>query len=231
MRALINRYIAENKYTSIKWEVLRDLYENFVDGAFTNKKEAQAKKDAVDWEAWIYYPGLAPVWQNFTTSEITEAKDLAIGYINGNGSTSPSKASDFKSFNSNLKVIFMQTLTLRMKDMNLAIIQLIDKDLDVSHTTDPEVKNAWFPLGIRLGYDLAKTQAAAFVSEQGRQKYINPEYQALLDTKQRDLAIQWLDKNKDFYHPSVTFQLERMIYPSSHGQGSKNADRMRKVRK
>jgi leukotriene-A4 hydrolase len=43
MRALINRYIAENKYTSIKWEVLRDLYDNFVDGAFTNKKEAQAK--------------------------------------------------------------------------------------------------------------------------------------------------------------------------------------------
>ena len=110
MRALINRYIADNKYTSIKWEVLRDLYENFVDGAFTNKKEAQAKKDAVDWEAWIYYPGLSPVWQNFTTTEITEAKNLAISYINGNGSTSPSKASDFKSFNSNLKVIFMQTL-------------------------------------------------------------------------------------------------------------------------
>jgi hypothetical protein len=62
MRALINRYITENAYTSIKWDVLRDLYENFVDGAFTTKKEAQAKKDAVDWEAWIYNPGLSPVW-------------------------------------------------------------------------------------------------------------------------------------------------------------------------
>lgn len=107
MRALINRYIADNKYTSIKWQVLRDLYENFVDGAFTTKKERQAKKDAVDWEAWIYYPGLSPVWQNFTTTEITEAKNLAMGYINGNGSTSPANFTDFTSFNSNLKVIFM----------------------------------------------------------------------------------------------------------------------------
>jgi len=145
MRALINRYIAENKYTSIKWEVLRDLYENFVDGAFTNKKEAQAKKAAVDWEAWIYYPGLAPVWQNFTTSEITEAKNLAIGYINGNGSASPAGASDFKSFNSNLKVIFMQTLTLRMKEMNLAIIEKIDADLDVSHTNGSRSQKRMVP--------------------------------------------------------------------------------------
>lgn len=98
--------------------------------------------------------------------------------------------------------------------MNLEIIKKIDADLNVSYTEDPEVKNAWFPLGIRLGYDLCKTQAATFVSVQGRQKYINPEYQALLDTNQRDLAIQWLDKNKALYHPSVTFQLERMIYPS-----------------
>jgi len=52
--------------------------------------------------------------------------------------------------------------------MNLEIIKRIDADLDVSHTEDPEVKNAWFPLGIRLGYDLALTQAALFVSIQGR---------------------------------------------------------------
>ena len=52
--------------------------------------------------------------------------------------------------------------------MNLEIIKKIDADLNVSYTEDPEVKNAWFPLGIRLGYDLCKTQAATFVSEQGR---------------------------------------------------------------
>ena len=55
-----------------------------------------------------------------------------------------------------------------MKEMNLEIIKKIDADLNVSQTEDPEVKNAWFPLGIRLGYDLAKTHAATFVSEQGR---------------------------------------------------------------
>lgn len=55
-----------------------------------------------------------------------------------------------------------------MKEMNLEIIKKIDADLKVSETDDPEVKNAWFPLGIRLGYDLAVSQAAIFVSVQGR---------------------------------------------------------------
>ena len=58
----------------------------------------------------------------------------------------------------------MQRLSLQKEKANLAIIKKIDLDLNVSYTEDPEVKNVWFPLGIRVGYDLAKTQAEHFVS-------------------------------------------------------------------
>jgi leukotriene-A4 hydrolase len=38
--------------------------------------------------------------------------------------------------------------------MNLEIMGKIDADYNVSNTSDPEVKQRWFPLGIKLGYNI-----------------------------------------------------------------------------
>jgi hypothetical protein len=39
------------------------------------------------------------------------------------------------------------------------------------------------------------------VSYQGRLKYLQPVYQALVQTGRRDLAYQWFILNQNFYHP------------------------------
>jgi len=36
--------------------------------------------------------------------------------------------------------------------MTYAIMTKIDADLNITNTTDPEVKQRWFPLAISLGY-------------------------------------------------------------------------------
>ena len=88
-----------------------------------------------------------------------------------------------------------------MSDVTIKILEKIDADLDITATKDPEVKNVWFPLGIRLNYTAVISPAHTFISSMGRLKYLQPEYQALLDTKQTALAISWYEENKDFYHP------------------------------
>ena len=37
----------------------------------------------------------------------------------------------------------------------------------------------------------------------GRAKYLMPQYQALQDSGQHDLACEWNTKNIDFYHPAA----------------------------
>lgn len=50
-----------------------------------------------------------------------------------------------------------------------------------------------------------------FVSEQGRLKYIIPVYQALLDQGQRNIAINWYEKNLKFYHPIASNKIKSML--------------------
>jgi len=42
-------------------------------------------KMSIDWEAWVYGPGLAPVQMSFTTPKLVEAQQMAASYIAGAG--------------------------------------------------------------------------------------------------------------------------------------------------
>jgi leukotriene-A4 hydrolase len=72
--------------------------------------------------------------------------------------------------------------------MTIAIMQRIDADLNVTNDIDPEVKQRWLTLSIAMGYMPAFEQAHEFVSVQGRMKYINPIYQALIRNGYRSFA-------------------------------------------
>jgi len=90
-------------------------------------------------------------------------------------------------------------------------LALIDSDLNITAGPDPEVKQRWLPLGLKLKYDPSYDAAHTFVSVQGRTKYLSPMYQALMDSDQSDLADQWFEENKDFYHPLSISALEPIL--------------------
>ena len=45
----------------------------------------------------------------------------------------------------------------------------------------------------------------------GRSKYLTPVYSALQDSGQHDLAVQWNNENKDFYHPVAEASVMKII--------------------
>jgi len=85
--------------------------------------------------------------------------------------------------------------------MTLELMERIDKDLNITMDTNPEVKQRWYPLSIGLGYFVAFEPAHTFVSVQGRMKYLNPIYQALWDYGYQTTAYSWFLENENFYHP------------------------------
>ena len=98
-----------------------------------------------------------------------------------------------------------------MSDVTLDIMKQVDKDLDVTNTLDPECKNVWYPLGIKLGYAPITEAAHTFISSMGRMKYLMPIYQALLDSNQKDVAVKWFNENITFYHPYCVNKLKKML--------------------
>jgi len=60
-------------------------------------------------------------------------------------------------------------------------------------------------------YTAVLEPAHQFISSMGRMKYLTPNYQALLDSDQKPLAIQWYQENVNFYHPYAVLQLGKLL--------------------
>ena len=160
---------------------------------------------------WVKHPGLPPITLDFTTPALNQSSDLADEYIKLGGASSPDNYADYFDFYSRLRVVFLSRLDARISDVSLDIIKRVDGDYNVTNTEDPECRRVWVPFGIRKGYQPAMPVAKEVVSTVGRLKYLTPIYQALLDSNQRDLAVQWFEENIDFYHPIAVVTLKRLL--------------------
>ena len=76
----LRTYILQYSQQSITTIELRQTWEKFVHDSFSGAKINEVLA-AVDWEAWLYKPELAPVPLNFETTLSKEAVTLALEYI------------------------------------------------------------------------------------------------------------------------------------------------------
>ena len=206
-------YMKQHSLTSITTIQLRETWEFFVERMIPGLSGAQVNQilAAVDWQAWMYESTLAPEPLDFSTPESDQAAQLALDYIALNGTGSPANYSAYFSYYSNLKVVFHDTLATNIKDVNENILERIDADLNCTADIDPEVKQRWYPVGLTLNYTPVYEPAHTWISSMGRSKYLAPVYQALQDSGQHDLAVQWNDENKDFYHPVAESSVLKII--------------------
>ena len=118
-----------------------------------------------------------------------------------NGTARPLHFSEYFTYYSNLKVVFHDTLQSVYDQVNTAILERIDADLNCTNDIDPEVRQRWYPTGLGLDYAPVYEPAHDWISSMGRSKYLSPVYASLQDSNQHDLGVQWFCENKDFYHP------------------------------
>jgi len=171
MQKLLRSYILDHQQTSVTYDAFVEHFETFVEFNY-NASQAQSILSRMDWDAWVHSPGLPPVQLDFTTPKLIESSSLADEYIELGGASSPDNYTHFMDYYSNLKVVFIERLNTRIAEVDLAILERIDNDLNITHTIDPECKERWFPLGIRENYTAVFDPAHEFISGIGRLKYL-----------------------------------------------------------
>lgn len=205
-------YMQQHSLTSVTTLDFRYSWEYFVEREMDlSPEEINSLLGQIDFERWVNVPENAPVTPDFSTTESDESAALAQSYIDLGGDSSPANYADYLDWYSNLKVVFHTTLQANMDDVTEAILTKIDADLGCTDDVDPEVKQRWYATGILKGYDPVTEPAHTWVSSMGRSKYLNPIYQALEDSGQHDLGVQWFDENKDFYHPVAATTIEGIL--------------------
>lgn len=212
---MIQQYILKYSLKSVTWEDFQQSWTEYTSSKY-NATYAASIQGSVDWDKWVFQGGANPQGQDvmsFATAQGTEFENLADAYISLNGKSHPSNYADYLNVEDpQLKVIFLNRLTARINEISLAVIQLIDQDYKCTSDPNPEIGQRWLPLALAFKLPAAYDGAHTLVGIQGRMKYLNPIYQALVNTGRRDLAWEWLQEFQDFYHPIAYNKVYSIIF-------------------
>ncbi|GBL50970.1 leukotriene_A-4_hydrolase/aminopeptidase [Candidozyma auris] len=197
-------YFNKFKYSSL------DTYQ-FIDTLYDFFKDHKKQLDKIDWESWLYKPGMPPVKPEFDTTMVDQCYNLADKWVNavkkGEDLSSIFRPSDIEVFTANQSVVFLDTLASFNKLDNFQwkhhqdALHVIDQVYSAySNSSNAEVLFRWFVLQVggenRKFYD----RLGQWLGTVGRMKFVRPGYR-LLDTVDHELAVKYFHQFESGYHP------------------------------
>jgi len=190
----------------------------FLDTLFEFYHDKRDLLETVDWEKWLFTPGMPPL-QKFDTTLADNVYILAKKWV------SAAKAQmsyeqllkefqndDISKFNANQIVLFLETLTTGgntvtetssfkwsdYPDVARILLQIYKKGIMDSQNAEVVFKIYKFEVLAHLQEHYS--ELADWLGTVGRMKFVRPGYR-LLNQVHRDLALATFDRFKDTYHP------------------------------
>lgn len=202
----IKHYFNRYKYQSLdSYQFLDTLYEFYSD-----KTDLL---DSIDWNTWLYAPGLPPK-PKFNTKLVDECYTLADKWLNiietaPDKLTSEFKPSDIANFGANQNGVFLDKLVsyegqhgFSWKTENgkkaIELMSKIYKQYPESHNA--EVIFRWFRLLLSAQIKSSYQGLADWLGTVGRMKFVRPSY-TMLNNVDRPLALKTFKKYEMSYHP------------------------------
>ena len=161
-------WILENRFKS----VTTSDFQNFFRKTFGDEKF-----NSVDWDTWLYKPGYPPVdiLTILDTSMAVEARNLASLWIkvsNGEEET-PVDRKAFDNLSAEQKAYFLSQILEQMPSgLNTDVLAKMRELYQLQAVQNSEIRKAWLSLALASGDQSCFEQTVAFVSEQGRMKFV-----------------------------------------------------------
>ncbi|KAG7896710.1 hypothetical protein KL908_000112 [Ogataea polymorpha] len=202
----IKHYFEKFKYKSL------DTYQ-FLDALYEFYSDKKDLLDSIDWETWLYAPGLPPK-PSFDTTLADECFSLARRWIKVISNAPDSlesnfSPSDIENFTSNQNGVFLDKLVSYQnqdgfdwssKNGQKAIQIMKKKYTKYENSSNAEVVFRWFRLLLTAQIQSEYQKLADWLGTVGRMKFVRPGY-VLLNEADRELAIATFKKYEQSYHP------------------------------
>ena len=171
-------YFHKNERHSVTVEQFQDQFVRTLYDSMEHDK-AQEIFDQIDWDTWLYTPGLPPVVDDFETEIYDNATALADYYID-NGSGPSWKGIYTTDYYTNLKAIFHSRLVERINEIDADTALLIENDMQMHSEKNPEVLYIWYQAAVLSGLHTAPYEIEdEFLGSIGRMKFLNPIYRSI----------------------------------------------------
>jgi aminopeptidase N len=186
-----------------KWDsFLRTYFEKFAFQSMTTEKflaylEKNLKVE-VDFNAWIYSAGLPDNCPVVKTEELTKVAAAAAAFSDGRD---PARLSS--DFNTKVWTTHHWNHFLRSFKTGLTAEQMtrLDAEFKFTGSGNSEITHDWLLHVIRASYEPGMEKLEAFLTGQGRRKFLQPLYEELAKSKQgTKLAHRIYSQARSGYH-------------------------------
>uniref|UniRef100_A0AAQ6AHF7 Leukotriene A-4 hydrolase n=1 Tax=Amphiprion ocellaris TaxID=80972 RepID=A0AAQ6AHF7_AMPOC len=181
----VKSYIQLFAYSSVTTEE----WKNYLFTFFKDKVDVLNK---VDWNAWMFTPGMPPpeVDQGKTQTWICFDQDL-------NGF----KESDVKTLSSHQLIEFL-SLLLHEDALPLTRVKKMQEVYDLNACMNAEIRFRWLRLCVRSKWEEAVPMALKMATEQGRMKFTRPLFKEVFNfDKFRNEAVKVFLEHRAAMHP------------------------------
>ncbi|XP_026963046.1 leukotriene A-4 hydrolase isoform X2 [Sagmatias obliquidens] len=191
----LKAYVEKFSYKSITTDDWKDfLYSHF--------KDKVDILNQVDWNAWLYSPGLPPVKPNYDMTLTNACIALSQRWITGKEDDLNSFSSaDLKDFSSHQVNEFLAQM-LQKAPLPLGHIKRMQEVYNFNAINNSEIRFRWLRLCIQSKWEEAIPLALKMATEQGRMKFTRPLFKDLAAfDKSHDRAIRTYQEHKACMHP------------------------------
>ena len=202
--------------------VTSQAFQHFFNGYFKGKVSDE-KLQSIDWEGWLHAPGLPPEPQ-FDRTLVNEAELLAKRWVaESEAMKGQAEHTDLSHWESDQVVMFLQNIKLQFQalhptsttsnttataaqsvspDTLAPTLLALDSRYHFTQSRNAEIRFAWLSLVVWTHLASLYPAVLAFVTEQGRMKYVRPLYRALYEGggQGRQLAVDTFMEHRSEYH-------------------------------
>ena len=192
--AYLKSYFARHAFQSQTTAgFVADLRQNLIKG--DAKLEAQIGIDK-----WVYEVGLPDNAVHIKSAAFPAVDALATAYAQGG----PAPLAKWKAWSTPERTRFIASLPRKLSDERLANL---DKALGLSAQGNSEIRFVWLELAVANRYQPAVTSLEAFLTDQGRRKFVAPLFKDLMAQGDwgQPIAKRIYAKTRPLYH-AVTRQ-------------------------
>ena len=203
-------YVNSFKFKTVTSGLFKDCFTAWCKDPKHKLTDAQKKSvDNVDWDDLFHSPGMPKVVHDFSNSLSDASKQLAakwLAAIAANNYEGKFSAKDFKNFNTQQKLIFLdeilETCEKSGKPLSEAVLLYMDKTYILTDVQNAEIRFKWQNLCIKSEVAWILPSAREFLLKQGRMKFTRPLYRLLAASKMgATLAHETFAEHSMIYHP------------------------------
>uniref|UniRef100_A0A3Q0RB53 Leukotriene A(4) hydrolase n=1 Tax=Amphilophus citrinellus TaxID=61819 RepID=A0A3Q0RB53_AMPCI len=191
----VKSYIQRFAYSS----VTTDEWKNYLFTYFKDKVDILNK---VDWNAWMFTPGMPPVKPQYDTTLADACIALSQRWLQAKDQDLNSfKESDVKSLSSHQVIEFL-SLLLHEDPLPLTHVKKMQEVYDLNTCMNAEIRFRWLRLCVRSRWEEAVPMALKMATEQGRMKFTRPLFREVFNfEKFGDEAVRVFLAHRTEMHP------------------------------